>query len=293
MIISMFSIKTSVPCLAVSLLLLLQCSAPCWAATLESPGSDATLSGLGFISGWKCDADNITVRINGGGHVPVTMYQPRADTRSACGASHNGFFTPINWALLDDGEHTIVAYDDGVRFASSTFTVVTTGEEFLSDAEGECIVPNFPAPGESGRFVWNESTQHLELAHVGRTRDADDEQSVTLYFAYRHSQTVDIEQEKTVSIELRPLTGSGAIAEIMTDDVRELTLGDMAVEVQVYPHAVLLHVADNETKRPITTLNYEPTTGLQNLFGGHGFTGLHYVYHPRSDAELQFWAAFE
>ena len=158
---------------------------------------------------------------------------------------------------------------------------------------GSALCRTFPRPAKADGLSGMSQHSTWSWAHVGRTRDADDEQSVTLYFAYRHSQTVDIEQEKTVSIELRPLTGSGAIAEIMTDDIRELTLGDMAVEVQVYPHAVLLHVADNETKRPITTLNYEPATGLQNLFGGHGFTGLHYVYHPRSDAELQFWAAFE
>lgn len=122
---------------------------------------------------------------------------------------------------------------------------------------------------------------------------ADDRQAVTLHFAYRPAQTVGIEQEKTVRITLAPLTARGAMPEIMTDDVRALTFGDMAVEVQVYPYAVLLHVADAKTQRPITTLNYEPADRLQNLFGGFGFTGLHYVYHPRSDAELQFWAAVE
>ena len=119
---------------------------------------------------------------------------------------------------------------------------------------------------------------------------ADDGQSVTLHFAYRQAQTVGIEQEQTIRLALAPLTARGAMPEIMTDDVRMLTFGDMAVEVQVYPYAVLLHVADNKTHRPITTLNYEPADHLQNLFGGFGFTGLHYVYHPRSDAELQFWA---
>ncbi len=122
---------------------------------------------------------------------------------------------------------------------------------------------------------------------------AGDQQSVTLHFAYRHAQTVEIEQKKTVCVVLAPLTGSDVVPEIMTDDVRALTFGDMAVEVQVYPYAVLLHVADAKTKRPITTLNYEPTEKLQNQFGGFGFTGLHYVYHPRSDAELQFWAEVE
>ena len=44
---------------------------------------------------------------------------------------------------------------------------MTTGEEFLSNAEGQCYVPNFPAPGENASFIWNTSTQHLELTDVG------------------------------------------------------------------------------------------------------------------------------
>ena len=142
-------------------------AAPGWTATLESPANGASLSGIGFISGWKCDAGEITVTINDGGHIPVATDQPRADTRIVCGTIHNGFITQMNWALLGTGTHTVVAYDDGVKFASSVFTVVTTGEEYLSDAAGECVVPDFPAPGENASFAWNTSTQHLELTDVG------------------------------------------------------------------------------------------------------------------------------
>lgn len=140
---------------------------PVGASTLESPAHKATLSGLGFISGWKCNAGNITVTINDGGHIPVATGQPRADTRIACGTIHNGFITQMNWALLGDGKHSIVAYDDGVKFASAVFTVVTAGEPYLPDAAGECVVPDFPAPGENASFAWNTSTQHLELTDVG------------------------------------------------------------------------------------------------------------------------------
>ena len=42
----------------------------------------------------------------------------------------------------------------------------TTGEEFLEDVAVSIDVPDFPAPGETGHFVWNESTQHLELVRV-------------------------------------------------------------------------------------------------------------------------------
>jgi len=124
------------------------------------------VSGLGFISGWKCGANNITVRLDGGGPIPLATDQPRADTRLACGTVNNGFITQVNWNHLGAGRHTAVAYDNGVEFARSTFTVGTTGEEWLEDVTVSIDVPNFPAPGETGRFVWNESTQHLELAQV-------------------------------------------------------------------------------------------------------------------------------
>ena len=137
------------------------------ASVLESPANGANLSGLGFISGWKCDAGTITVTLDGGGHIPVATGMPRDDTRIACGTTLNGFITQINWALVGDGEHTAVAYDDGVEFARSTFTVASTGEEFVDNAPGTAYASNWPSAGENARLVWNESTQHFELAEVG------------------------------------------------------------------------------------------------------------------------------
>ena len=136
------------------------------AAVLESPAKRATLSGIGFISGWKCGAGEITVAIDGGGHIPMATGQPRDDTRLICGTTDNGFIAQVNWNHLGDGAHTAVSYDNGVEFAQSTFTVTTTGEEFLKGATATAEVPNFPSPGESARFEWNESTQHLELTRT-------------------------------------------------------------------------------------------------------------------------------
>ena len=51
-------------------------SASTWAANLESPAHQAGVSGIGFIGGWKCDASNITVTIDGGEHISVAMGQP-------------------------------------------------------------------------------------------------------------------------------------------------------------------------------------------------------------------------
>ena len=134
-------------------------------ATLESPAPGANVSGLGYIAGWKCHHGEVTVRIDGGGPIRMATRMPRADTQSVCqGATDNGFITQFNWAFLDDGSHTVAAYDNGVEFARSTFTVATFGEEFVVGAQGECTIADFPSTGETAHFRWNESTQHPELA---------------------------------------------------------------------------------------------------------------------------------
>ena len=111
---------------------------PAWAlaSVLESPANNSTVSGLGFISGWKCDAEGaITARIDSGDHIPLAAQQSRADTRSACGTDDNGFITQINWNLLTDGPHTVGVYDNEVEFARSTFSVVNFGQEFVEGSE--------------------------------------------------------------------------------------------------------------------------------------------------------------
>ena len=134
------------------------------AATLEIPGPGANLSGIGVISGWKCEVTGtITVRIDGGNPIPMLYGSERGDTRSVCGDSANGFVAIFNWGLLADGTHTAVASDGAGEFARSTFTVTTFGEEFVEGASGECRIPDFPAPGESALFAWNEATQGLVL----------------------------------------------------------------------------------------------------------------------------------
>ena len=134
---------------------------------LGSPAPNAVVSGIGFVSGWKCDAQDITVRIDGGPALDMSMGVLRTDTSPYCdGEAHNGFITQVNWNHLSAGTHTAVAYDNGIEFGRSTFTVGTTGEEFLRGVVVDIDVPDFPTPGRTSRFVWNQSTQHLELAEV-------------------------------------------------------------------------------------------------------------------------------
>ena len=138
-------------------------------AALEDPRNGAFYSGIGVIRGWKCEVNGaLTVRFNGGASIPLVSGSRRPDIldAGACVRDDVGFVAIWNWANLGDGTHTAVAYDNGVEFARSTFTVTTLGEEYVRGASGECTITDFPASGEAARFTWNVSTQHLELTKV-------------------------------------------------------------------------------------------------------------------------------
>ncbi len=140
-----------------------------YTAVLENPGNNQSYSGIGVISGWKCEATALTVGIDDGGPIPMVYGSERGDTKETkdgetiCGDTNNGFLAIFNWALLSDGEHTAVAYDNGVEFARSTFEVGTLGEEFVRGASAEVRVEDFPSPGESALLAWNQNTQHFEV----------------------------------------------------------------------------------------------------------------------------------
>ena len=150
--------------ITISLASLVLASSLAQAGMLEIPGPGAELSGIGVISGWKCDASgDITVRFNDGEPLVMVYGSERDDTHRACGDTNNSFVSIFNWALLGDGEHVAVAYDAGVEFARNRFEVATTGEEFVSEASGQCLVPDFPSAGETTLLEWSESTQHFEM----------------------------------------------------------------------------------------------------------------------------------
>ena len=60
---------------------------------LEIPGDEDKLSGIGLISGWKCDAGTLTVSLNGGEPIPLTGGQRRDDT-GRCAAQRITAFIP-------------------------------------------------------------------------------------------------------------------------------------------------------------------------------------------------------
>src|SRR5207249_2896556 len=118
-------------------------------------------SGIGVISGWVCSAGQVTLRIDGGAPLLAAYGTSRNDTAGICGDSDNGFGVLINWNLLGDGTHTVVAFADGVPFGQATFTVTTLGAPFQSGLEA-----NYKLLGFDGHDVfvrWQEGQQNFVI----------------------------------------------------------------------------------------------------------------------------------
>ena len=139
---------------------------------LENPGTAATQSGIGVISGWVCEAAVVEIELNG---VPqeAAYGTERLDTEAVCGDTDNGFGLLFNWNLLGDGVHEVVAFVDGVELTRTTVTVTTLGMEFLRDVTGTCEATDFPLAGEHVTLVWQQAQQNFAIADGEAPRGAD------------------------------------------------------------------------------------------------------------------------
>ena len=131
---------------------------------IETPRNGTTISGKAIFSGWYCDATDITISIDGAEQIPVAYGAPRGDTVGDCGDSNNGWGLLYNFGVLDDGEHTVVAYADGEQYATSTFNVtkLSTGE-FLPGASATATVTDFPSPGNTITLTWEQTLQNFVI----------------------------------------------------------------------------------------------------------------------------------
>ena len=141
------------------------------AASLENPSGGLFYSGVGVISGWKCEANGeLTVRFNGGEPIPLVYGSERPDVLEvgACTSADVGFVAIYNWARLDDGTHTAVAYDDGVEFARGTFqtTRLVADKEFVPGLSGRFRARDFPEPGVNVLLRWNQNVQGFVIEGV-------------------------------------------------------------------------------------------------------------------------------
>lgn len=134
------------------------------AGAIENPQPDSIQTGITAITGWNCQATQITVRIDGGPPIVAPYGSLRADTGTTCnGRINTGFAYLLNYNTLSQGQHTLEALADGVPFASVAFRTVNLGAEFLSGKTGEYWVNNFPDYGTRSRLTWQQSTQNFTI----------------------------------------------------------------------------------------------------------------------------------
>ena len=141
------------------------------AASLENPSGGLFYSGIGVISGWKCEANGeLTVRFNGGEPISLVYGSERLDVleAGACASADVGFVAIWNWANLGDGTHTAVAYDDGVEFDRSTFktTRLVEDKDFVTGVSGRFRARDFPDPGVNVLLRWNQNVQGFVIEGV-------------------------------------------------------------------------------------------------------------------------------
>ena len=135
-------------------------------------------SGIGLVTGWVCEAEQVELEFDGetivtAPPVPLSSYgTDREDTLDACGDRDNGFGLVFNWNRLGDGKHTVRALADGVEFGSATFRVATFGVEFLQEAQGDYLLPDFPDTGQQTRLVWQEAAQNFAIAARAPTAES-------------------------------------------------------------------------------------------------------------------------
>jgi hypothetical protein len=135
-------------------------------ASLENPQPGSFHSGIGLISGWKCNGGTITILFDGRVTLAAAYGTTREDTRAVCGDTNNGFGLLVNWNLLGTGTHTIQALDNGVQFASATLTVTTFGQEFLRGVSARYQLPSFPQPGKITAIRWQETAQNFVIEGI-------------------------------------------------------------------------------------------------------------------------------
>lgn len=119
--------------------------------------------------------------------------------------------------------------------------------------------------------------------------DTDVEQDIEIEcnFFYRTSTRTSEGETKQFTIKVPFLQGD--IPEISLGISEKVVFKDLSCSVGAEYNSLVVHFFD--PKNQITTILYQfADKPVNRLAGGHGSTGLHYIYHPESEAELQFWA---
>ena len=136
---------------------------------LDIPPLGSFQSGIGVISGWVCEADQVVIEFERpGGTVrrePAAYGTSRPDTAGECGHPDSSFGLLWNWNKLGPGKHTVRALVDGVVLAEHILIVTTLGlGEFPKGLHGDYKLEDFPYSGDTTRLLWQEAQQNFVIA---------------------------------------------------------------------------------------------------------------------------------
>ena len=136
---------------------------------LENPAPDSPQSGIGLVSGWVCDAEEVIIEFEfADGRTlrsPAAVGTLRSDTVGVCGHDKTGFSLLWNWNILGDGAHTVKAFAEGHLLGAHDITVTTLGlGDFPRGLSGEYVVQGFPAAGKSTPLEWSQTRQNFSIA---------------------------------------------------------------------------------------------------------------------------------
>ena len=150
-------------------------------SVLENPAPGSFQSGIGIVSGWICEAEEIEVEFLPEDGEPwreeAAYGTERLDTVEdeieresgeielveVCGDTDNGFGLLFNWNQLGDGVHTVVVRADGAVLGRRTVRMTTLGEEFRRGLSGTYALADFPTEGETVTIEWREAQQNFVI----------------------------------------------------------------------------------------------------------------------------------
>ncbi len=132
----------------------------------DTPAGGASVSVVGRIRGWACDARSVSVQFDNLPPIEMAYGATRLDTLPVCGDANNGYGAVIAWGSLGEGSHTMKTFIDGGIVSTVEFEVTGLGEPFVEGLSAEYDLEGFPAPGESVRVRWSEADQNFII--VGR-----------------------------------------------------------------------------------------------------------------------------
>ena len=127
---------------------------------------DSTIqSGVGLIRGWACEAEQVTISIDGGAPIALSYGSSRADTAGVCGDADNGFGMVFAWGLLGTGVHRLQTFVDGVEIADVEFAVQAIGNGFVEGLEANYTIA-FPDASSLVDLSWSEADQNFRIIAV-------------------------------------------------------------------------------------------------------------------------------